>query len=843
MWSCGRGLSRSVAQSIWSVCHRRRLSGGCTFEESYSGCGYSVSLGTNGFTWEQVNSWEKPTMDPALPTVAIAITAYEPSSSQTTYRLHAALTAIDLIKQDGNKLSEILLNRGSRGDVAQRAECRAVSLRQREAIRAALYIHRERERECEMEIDGLSDREIHIQIGIFGSVTSVSQTSGDGINEGVFRTICRENPGGVETCSTLPRIDGFLPPSARPVCESTFVTWNSHQCFRTTDCSVGNELRARLKVNFSPLAKCLCLHAAGDGERERERERDREEEEDEVEKETNVEVNVGQNATFQCTAGGKWSQHDKLWLQQWNGKDTALMVTRVVNHRRFSATVSVGDTSQRSTSRYRCVIRSDGGSGVSNYADLIVKAPPTPIAPPELLAVGATYLWIKPNANSIIGDGPIILKEVEYRTTSGNWAETHVVDSPTYKLWHLDPDVEYEIKFFRKLTLTLHRVSVSNKLLSPHFIQCSGFINHRGDILNEYPRHERKIPDPVNGPQSVNVVDVRARQLTIQWETFGYAVTRCHSYNLTVQYQYAFNQQEFAAEELIQTSSHYTLRGLRPFVTVRLRLVLANPEGSKESEEIVKQTEEDELTVSVHVCLPFAVRRRHSNCPSVHNHNRQHKHTKRLGDKCHVHSLYARRPIDPTVKHLVARTCSDRSRAKTTDTGFSFVLFVAQRLSFVSLKGNSSKSFSRRMPGSVPTESLQNTPYEEKIFMQWKAPNETNGVITLYEITYKALSSLDPSADLTTQRGRVLKLRNETLHLFVGLYPGTTYFFTLKASTYKGFGPPVTTRITTKIAGQKFPRDIVDQFIIGLRICAKVSCRGDERSLSSNNPLNENVER
>ncbi|GLD58069.1 receptor-type tyrosine-protein phosphatase T, partial [Lates japonicus] len=67
-------------------------------------------------------------------------------------------------------------------------------------------------------------------------------------------------------------------------------------------------------------------------------------------------------------------------------------------------------------------------------------------------------------------------------------------------------------------------------------------------------------------------------------------------------------------------------------------------------------------------------------------------------------------------------------------------------------------------------------------------------------ITYKALSSLDPSADLTTQRGRVFKLRNETHHLFVGLYPGTTYFFTLKASTNKGFGPPVTTRITTKIA-------------------------------------------
>uniref|UniRef100_A0A674ALT5 protein-tyrosine-phosphatase n=1 Tax=Salmo trutta TaxID=8032 RepID=A0A674ALT5_SALTR len=393
----------------------------------------------------------------------------------------------------------------------------------------------------------------------------------------------------------------------------------------------------------------------------------------------NVEVNVGQNATFQCTAGGKWSQHDQLWLQQWNGKDTALMVTRVVNHRRFSATVSVGDTSQRSTSRYRCVIRSDGGSGVSNYAELIVKAPPTPIAPPELLAVGATYLWIKPNANSIIGDGPIILKEVEYRTTTGNWAETHIVDAPTYKLWHLDPDVEYEIKVL---------------LTRPG----EGGTGPPGPPLIT----RTKCADPVHGPQNVNVVDIRARQLTLQWETFGYAVTRCHSYNLTVQYQYVFNQQEFAAEELIQTSSHFTLRGLRPFVTVRLRLVLANPEGSKESEEIVKQTEED-------------------------------------------------------------------------------------------------------VPGSVPLESIQTGPYEEKIFMQWKAPNETNGVITLYEITYKALSSLDPSADLTTQRGRVFKLRNETHHLFVGLYPGTTYFFTLKASTNKGFGPPVTTRIATKIAAPSMP--------------------------------------
>ncbi|KQK73749.1 Receptor-type tyrosine-protein phosphatase kappa [Amazona aestiva] len=72
--------------------------------------------------------------------------------------------------------------------------------------------------------------------------------------------------------------------------------------------------------------------------------------------------------------------------------------------------------------------------------------PPRPIAPPQLLGVGPTYLLIQLNANSIIGDGPIILKEVEYRMTSGSWTETHAVNAPTYKLWHLDPDTEYEIR-------------------------------------------------------------------------------------------------------------------------------------------------------------------------------------------------------------------------------------------------------------------------------------------------------------------------------------------------------------------------------------------------------------
>ncbi|XP_052415532.1 receptor-type tyrosine-protein phosphatase T isoform X5 [Carassius gibelio] len=563
--------------------------GNCSFEEHYSNCGYSVALGTNGFTWEQVNTWERPSMDAAVPTGSfMMVNASGRASGQKAHLL------LPTLKENDTHCIDFHYSLSSR--------------------------------------DGTSPGTLNVYIKV------------DGGPQGnpIWNASAPVTEGWVKAELA---ISTFWPNSYQVIFEAVSV--QGHPGFIAVD---------EMHVLAHPCRKTphfLRLQ--------------------------NVEVNVGQNATFQCIAGGKWSQHDKLWLQQWNGKDTSLMVTRVVNHRRFSATVSVTDTSQRSTSRYRCVIRSDGGSGVSNYAELSVKAPPTPIAPPELLAVGATYLWIKPNANSIIGDGPIILKEVEYRTTTGNWAETHVVDSPTYKLWHLDPDVEYEIKVL---------------LTRPG----EGGTGPPGPPLIT----RTKCADPVNGPQNVNVVDIRARQLTLQWETFGYAVTRCHSFNLTVQYQYVFNQQEFAAEELIPTSSHYTLRGLRPFVTVRLRLVLANPEGSKESEEIVKQTEED-------------------------------------------------------------------------------------------------------VPGPIPMESIQTGPYEEKIFMQWKAPNETNGVITLYEITYKALGSLDPSADLTTQRGHVFKLPNETHHLFVGLHPGTTYYFTLKASTNKGFGPPVTNRIATKIAAPSMP--------------------------------------
>ena len=64
---------------------------------------------------------------------------------------------------------------------------------------------------------------------------------------------------------------------------------------------------------------------------------------------------------------------------------------------------------------------------------------------PILTAVGATYLWIQLNANSINGDGPITSREVEYRTVSGTMYDLQPVDKTTHKIGHLDPDTEYEI--------------------------------------------------------------------------------------------------------------------------------------------------------------------------------------------------------------------------------------------------------------------------------------------------------------------------------------------------------------------------------------------------------------
>lgn len=51
-------------------------------------------------------------------------------------------------------------------------------------------------------------------------------------------------------------------------------------------------------------------------------------------------------------------------------------------------------------------------------------------------------------------------------------------------------------------------------------------------------------------------------------------------------------------------------------------------------------------------------------------------------------------------------------------------------------------------------------------------------------------------------RRTISKLRNETYHVFSNLHPGTTYLFSVRARTGKGFGQAALTEITTNISGE-----------------------------------------
>ncbi|XP_070829663.1 receptor-type tyrosine-protein phosphatase mu-like isoform X1 [Chaetodon trifascialis] len=396
-----------------------------------------------------------------------------------------------------------------------------------------------------------------------------------------------------------------------------------------------------------------------------------------------VEVNAGQTASFHCTVNGRKRDNFRLWLQGIGGREAPMKATKPWNNRRFIGTFDVENTTKGDSGRYRCIVHSDKGVGVSNYGELTIKQPPVPIAPPQLTAVGATYLWIQLNANSINGDGPIIDREVEYRTVSGTMYDLQPVDKTTHKIGHLDPDTEYEISVL--LTRPLE-----------------GGTGAPGPPL----RARTKCAEPMHGPRRLEVVDIQSKQVTVRWEPLGYNVTRCHSYNLTVQYRSRVAGKEETREEVCYDTQsrdpQHTIHNLTPFTNLSVKLVLRNPEGVMESTELEVQTDED-------------------------------------------------------------------------------------------------------VPGAVPLESIQGSAYEEKIILKWREPAQTYGIITQYEISYKAVSSFDPELDLSNQSGKVVKLGNETTHMFTGLYPGSTYSFTLRASTAKGYGPPIITQFTTKISAPSMP--------------------------------------
>uniref|UniRef100_A0A8C3AVX6 protein-tyrosine-phosphatase n=1 Tax=Cyclopterus lumpus TaxID=8103 RepID=A0A8C3AVX6_CYCLU len=381
-----------------------------------------------------------------------------------------------------------------------------------------------------------------------------------------------------------------------------------------------------------------------------------------------VEVNAGQNATFQCIATGRDTSNNKLWLQRKNGEDIPVALTKNINHRRFAASFHLKEVTNQDQDLYRCVTQSERGSGVSNFAGLIVREPPHPIAPPQLLGVGPTYLLIQLNSNSIFGDGPIILKEVEYRMTSGSWTETHAVNSPNYKLWHLDPDTEYEIR----VLLTRPGEGGTGKAGPPLITRT-------------------KCAEPMRTPKRLKIAETRSRLIAVDWESLGYNITRCHTFNVTICYHYMTANNRSKSD-----SPRHLVGNLPPYTNVSLKMILTNPEGRKESDETVIQTDED-------------------------------------------------------------------------------------------------------VPGSVPSQSLRATPFEDRILLYWKEPAEPNGVIIQYEISYSGVRSFDPSVPLQ-RPGLTVLPSNATHHLFSQLHPGVTYQLSIRASTSKGFGPAATLNVTTNIS-------------------------------------------
>uniref|UniRef100_A0A665UPJ8 Receptor-type tyrosine-protein phosphatase U n=1 Tax=Echeneis naucrates TaxID=173247 RepID=A0A665UPJ8_ECHNA len=289
------------------------------------------------------------------------------------------------------------------------------------------------------------------------------------------------------------------------------------------------------------------------------------------------EVNAGQNATFQCVAAGRAAEADKFLLERHNGDILTAASVKHLSHRRFVVSFQLDSVQRADQDLYRCVTQSPRGSGVSNFAELVVKVPPSPIAPPQLLRAGSTYLIIQLNTNSILGDGPIIRKEIEYRASQSPWSEVHGVNMVTYKLWHLDPDTEYHISVL---------------LTRPG----EGGTGPPGPPLVS----RTKCAEPMRALRGLTATDIQARQLSLQWENLAFNLTRCHTYSVSLCYRYTTaggggghntTVRECLAVE--HNASRFMLRDLPPYHGIHVRLSLANPEGKKEGREVTFQTEED----------------------------------------------------------------------------------------------------------------------------------------------------------------------------------------------------------------------------------------------------------
>eukprot|EP00064_Thunnus_orientalis_P001678 superscaffoldBa00000116_g1681 len=545
-----------------------------------------------------------------------------------------------------------------------------------------------------------------------------------------------------------------------------------------------------------------------------------------------VEVNAGQNASFQCVATGKVSETDPFLLERRNGMLLSTPLLSRLSHKRLMATFQV-EAQRGEQDLYRCITLSSRGATISNFGELIVRVPPTPIAPPQLLRAGPTYLIIQLNTNSIVGDGPVIRREIQYRASQSTWTETHGVGSLTYKVWHLEPDTEYRISVLltrpgeggtgapgpplisrtkcagREREGEFHCLIQELKLYHSQFrtyfsMSVGQFESLLGMLAPHLRRQRTNYQDPIDLEPHLAVC------LRHKW-----AKPTCQSNGGALEE----HRQEgiFSVVLLALVDADYQ------FLAIDVGGSSSSSDGGIFANSSLGQAlQAGALMYQHHAHFPQHPKpmRALRGLTAAEIQPRQLAlQWEPLGynlTRCHTYTLslcyrYSMPTGGSGGNNATVRECLsvDRNTSHFTLRDLPPFRSVHVRLALANPEG---KKESREVtfqteediPGGIAPESLTFTPLDDMIFLKWEEPVEPNGLITQYEISYQSIESSDPGINVPGPRRTVSKLRNETYHMFSGLHPGTTYLVSVRARTAKGFGQTALTEITTNISAPVF---------------------------------------
>ncbi|KAL6485498.1 hypothetical protein MHYP_G00048900 [Metynnis hypsauchen] len=96
-------------------------------------------------------------------------------------------------------------------------------------------------------------------------------------------------------------------------------------------------------------------------------------------------------------------------------------------------------------------------------------------------------------------------------------------------------------------------------------------------------------------PKTLKIAETQARFIAVDWESLGYNITRCHTFNVTICYHYLTSRNLTKSDclDMDPKAPRHVVDNLPPNTNISLKMILTNPEGRKESEETIIQTEED----------------------------------------------------------------------------------------------------------------------------------------------------------------------------------------------------------------------------------------------------------